>query len=70
MNDLGEAKIQGVVVYLSTEFGLGEVLDRIGLREPELKLSTEFKLDGQIFTLSLSRVFYRSIRLTLLGLNI
>ena len=23
------AKIQGVVVYLSTEFGLGEVLDRI-----------------------------------------
>ena len=24
-------QIQGVVVYLSTEFGLGEVLDRIGL---------------------------------------
>ena len=30
-DDLGEAKIQGVVVYLSTKFGLGEVLDRIGL---------------------------------------
>ena len=34
-------QIQGVVIYLSTEFGLGEVLDRIGiykLTKTQLKL--------------------------------